>query len=61
MLVDIDECAVNTDGCQHRCNNTVGSFYCSCFDGYSLEDSSTQCYGRSVFSMISNYHASLYH
>lgn len=31
---DIDECAVNNGGCQHECQNTLGSYMCRCNDGY---------------------------
>jgi hypothetical protein len=31
---DIDECAENNGGCDHRCVNTPGSFLCSCEAGY---------------------------
>ncbi|XP_064612916.1 fibrillin-2-like isoform X2 [Liolophura sinensis] len=34
--VDINECSLNTDGCQQVCVNTVGSFRCSCRAGYGL-------------------------
>ena len=31
---DCDECAKNKGGCDHRCTNYDGSFYCSCNEGY---------------------------
>ena len=36
IIVDIDECSVNTDNCDinARCNNTDGSYICVCNDGY---------------------------
>lgn len=34
--VDVDECAEGTSGCSQQCNNTIGSFECSCVDGYQL-------------------------
>ena len=32
---DIDECATNNGGCSEfaDCNNTAGSFTCTCWDG----------------------------
>ncbi|KAH0752277.1 hypothetical protein KY285_005425 [Solanum tuberosum] len=33
---DIDECAdPSTNSCEKNCTNTLGSFYCSCPDGYT--------------------------
>ena len=31
---DIDECLFENGGCDHQCNNFVGSFQCSCRSGY---------------------------
>ncbi|KAL3837136.1 hypothetical protein ACJMK2_022514, partial [Sinanodonta woodiana] len=39
--VDIDECQLSP--CQHTCTNTDGSFYCSCFNGNSLEENKVSC------------------
>ena len=46
FLLDIDECATNSGGCDHICNNTIGSFECSCEDGYKLQDDGAMCSGR---------------
>ena len=40
---DIDECALEIDGCEHICNNDFGSFFCSCNGGYSLAPDSKYC------------------
>lgn len=37
-LSDIDECQI-VGSCSQLCNNTKGSFKCSCLDGYSIEPS----------------------
>ena len=42
---DIDECSDDTDGCDHNCTNTEGSFKCSCQEGYTLTDG-TSCQGN---------------
>ena len=34
---DVDECLVNNGGCAHMCNNRVGSFECSCTEGYEFD------------------------
>ena len=33
---DINECELHIDKCQHICNNTWGSYRCSCREGYVL-------------------------
>ena len=38
FYLDIDECNVLNGGCSHYCNNTDGSYYCSCPVGYELVD-----------------------
>ena len=47
MHTDIDECDTNTSTCEQLCSNTIGSFVCSCLDGYRLNitDNST-CDGK---------------
>lgn len=37
--VDINECNTTNGGCAHMCNNTIGSFFCSCSDGYIISNS----------------------
>ena len=43
MLLDIDECAADTDGCDQGCTNTDGSFECSCNSGYTLSGDGRTC------------------
>ncbi|XP_059409416.1 growth arrest-specific protein 6-like [Carassius carassius] len=33
---DVDECSRANGGCVHLCNNTMGSYHCSCRHGYKL-------------------------
>ncbi|XP_067260847.1 growth arrest-specific protein 6 [Chanodichthys erythropterus] len=33
---DVDECSKENGGCEHECNNSMGSYHCSCRDGYRL-------------------------
>lgn len=49
--IDVDECA--TPGrCQHICNNRVGRFFCTCYEGYQLVEG-INCTGKiSVFGDI---------
>ena len=34
FTADANECEINNGGCEHDCQNTLGSFFCSCRDGY---------------------------
>ncbi|XP_072265764.1 thrombomodulin-like [Pyxicephalus adspersus] len=34
--IDIDDCAVNPNICDHHCTNTIGSFVCGCKPGLEL-------------------------
>ena len=47
---DIDECVAGTHQCEHNCTNTVGSYTCSCRDGYSLSADGRRCNGMEVGS-----------
>ena len=42
-LIDIDECALNTDNCLHNCSNTIGRYDCSCRTGYILDSDNFSC------------------
>ena len=44
FTIDINECN-GPHGCEHTCNNTAGSFECSCDDGYELQSNGTACEG----------------
>ena len=45
MYLDINECEEDNDGCSQICNNTQGSFECSCRDGYTLDGDGKNCSG----------------
>ena len=47
---DIDECATSNGRCEQICNNTIGSFYCSCDTGYQLDGNGLNCTGE--FSVV---------
>jgi len=41
----VDECVVNHGGCQYSCENTPGSFVCTCPPGYLLDTDRRHCIG----------------
>ena len=43
VILDKDECATNNGGCQHICRNTIGSYYCSCQQGFVLHENNHDC------------------
>ncbi|KAK0168286.1 hypothetical protein PV327_002110 [Microctonus hyperodae] len=43
FFTDMDECAINNGGCQHECHNTIGSYICSCHNGFKLQDNGHDC------------------
>ncbi|CAH1233663.1 FBN3 [Branchiostoma lanceolatum] len=40
---DKDECSSANGGCDHACNNTVGSYVCSCRPGFVLDSDGRGC------------------
>ena len=46
IFIDINECGEGTSGCTQNCTNTVGSFHCSCEDGYMLLEDKRTCIGE---------------
>ena len=46
LTLDINECGQNNGGCVQFCNNTVGSFFCTCGNGYSLNEDGRRCDGK---------------
>ena len=51
-ITDIDECADGTNGCNHNCSNTEGSYQCYCFNGFELHDNMKNCIGTYVFCVV---------
>ena len=45
-IADINECLSSNGGCHHNCNNSVGSYTCSCNSGYQLNGDGHTCEGR---------------
>ena len=44
--LDIDECEYGDDDCRQVCNNTFGSYECSCYSGYYLRSDGQSCEGE---------------
>ena len=54
VVTDIDECLKEIHGCDVNavCNNTLGSYKCTCKDGY--EGNGTNCTGQSQAKVPNN-------
>ena len=37
IFVDVNECYASNGGCEHNCHNYIGSYNCTCRDGYDLD------------------------
>lgn len=51
-FIDRDECTTNNGGCQHICKNTIGSYQCSCNNGFILHENKHDCIGSQYLQKI---------
>ena len=45
LIPDVDECLVLNGGCHQVCQDTEGSFECSCEEGFRLLSDNINCEG----------------
>ena len=63
LHADVNECT-GVHGCDHHCNNTNGSYHCTCDVGFQLGNDDHSCYGIIVHArsyLNYNYVLSLTH
>ena len=48
---DIDECALRISGCNQICNNSIGSYVCSCYLGYQISSNNKTCTGKQIWQL----------
>jgi hypothetical protein len=46
LRIDVNECSEKVSGCQQRCINTLGSYYCQCNRGFTLHSNKKSCSGE---------------
>ena len=46
VCLDVDECQILKGGCQHKCENTNGSYLCLCNEGFFLDGNGRTCSGK---------------
>lgn len=58
IILDIDECREESDDCHQDCYDTEGSYWCSCYEGFTLADNNVTCNGRASSTSLINYRIS---
>ena len=53
---DINECDWGISGCSQKCFNTVGSYYCDCYNGYLLGSDNHTCIGNLKTKKLHGYY-----
>ena len=43
ILSDINECSEGVSDCSHLCTNSIGSYTCTCHNGYQLTNDNHTC------------------
>ena len=43
------ECNVDNGGCDHYCTETIQSYVCSCYPGYTLDTDQHTCTGETTY------------
>ena len=60
LISDINECSINNGNCSQMCNNTIGSYVCSCSIGYLLSSNNRSCSGMCFIIFKKLYYGSTY-
>ena len=48
FYLDIMECMMEGHNCSHMCVELEGSFNCSCYSGYKLQEDGVTCEGNCI-------------
>ena len=46
LYTDVDECADGVSECDQNCHNNNGSYTCSCYVGFALNNDGLHCDGN---------------
>ena len=49
FILDIPNCMINDHNCSQICVEVEGSFNCSCYIGYELQEDRANCTGSPVY------------
>ena len=47
-MLDMNECTNGNHSCEHNCQNTDGSYTCSCNTGYNISSNGLSCNGKKL-------------
>ena len=50
IFLDIDECTEGSRQCTQNCSNTIGSYVCSCNEGFIIDVDRLTCDGELALS-----------
>ena len=53
FMTDKNECSISNGGCEHLCENTEGSYQCSCQGDYRLHTNNKDCIGLIIIDFMS--------
>ena len=56
LKLDVNECREGTDLCAQNCHNSIGSYVCTCVDGFIISIDGINCIGEIYSHMILNYY-----
>ena len=45
-MIDVNECREGTDLCAQNCHNSIGSYVCTCVDGFIISIDGVNCIGE---------------
>ena len=50
-VVDVNECSLMNGGCEDGCENTIGSFFCTCPSfGQGFKANGSECIGKFLYN-----------
>jgi len=50
--LDINECQTDNGECTQICDNTDGSYQCSCWNGYEMTNDNCTCVGMLIIGVL---------
>ena len=51
-FLDVDECNEGNALCTQNCHNSIGSYVCTCLDGYIISLDGIHCIGKHIIQAI---------
>ena len=51
LLLAANDCEIDNAGCDHFCTETIRSYTCSCYPGYTLQEDKHTCVGELLLTI----------